>query len=57
MYEFSCKKAGAGACGFRASAGSEAELRNMIAEHARSKHRVPHLTDTIFSYMKACSSR
>ena len=57
MYEHSCKKAGASACGFRASAGSESELRAVLADHVRSKHRVPHLTDTIYNYLRAVSSR
>ena len=57
MYEHSCKKAGAGACGFTARAGSEAELRNALADHVRSRHRVPQLTDTIFNYLRAVAAR
>ncbi len=57
MYEHSCKKAGHGACGFTARAGSESELRNVLADHVRTKHRVNGLTDTIYNYLRAVSSR
>ena len=52
-YAHSCKAAGAGACGFTARAGSEAELRSILDQHVRSRHKVDRLTDTIFNYLRA----
>lgn len=57
MYEHSCKKAGHGACGYKIRAGSEAELRRALEDHVRAKHEVPRLTDTIYGYLRAVSSR
>ena len=57
MYEHSCKSAGHGHCGFTARAGSEAEVRNAIADHVRSKHRVNGLTDTIYNYLRSVAAR
>jgi predicted small metal-binding protein len=54
-YSHSCKAAGAGACGFTARAGSEAELRSILEQHVRSKHKVDRLTDTIYNYLRAVS--
>jgi predicted small metal-binding protein len=54
-YSHSCKAAGAGACGFTARAGSEAELRSILEQHVRSKHKVERLTDTIYNYLRAVS--
>lgn len=55
-YSHSCKAAGAGACGFTARAGTEAELRSVLEQHVRSRHKVDRLTDTIFNYLRAVSS-
>jgi len=57
LYEHSCKKAGAGACGFRASASTESELRSVLTEHVKAKHRVNGMTDTIYNYLRAVSAR
>lgn len=57
MYEHSCKKAGAGACGFKASASTESELRAALTEHVKKKHNVNGMTDTIYNYLRAVSAR
>lgn len=57
MYQHSCRKAGAGACGFTARASTESELRSILADHVRSKHKVDRLTDTIYNYLRAVSTR
>lgn len=57
MYEHSCKKAGAGACGFTASASTESDLRAALTDHVKRKHNVNNLTDTIYNYLRAVSSR
>lgn len=57
MYQHSCRQAGAGACGFTARASTESELRSILADHVRSKHKVDRLTDTIYNYLRAVSTR
>jgi predicted small metal-binding protein len=52
MYEHSCAKAGAEGCGYTVRAGSEEELRAKVTEHARKKHNVKHMTDTIYGYLR-----
>lgn len=52
MYEHSCAKAGAEGCGFTARAATEEELMAKVSEHARKKHGVPAMTDTIASYLR-----
>ena len=51
MYEHSCKRAGADGCGFTTKASSEDELRRKVTEHARKKHNVKVMTDTIYNYI------
>ncbi len=51
MYEHSCARAGARGCGFTARANSEEELRAKVTEHARKKHNVKVMTDTIYNYL------
>jgi predicted small metal-binding protein len=50
VYEFSCRAAGAGGCGWVARATSEEELVAKVAEHARRVHGVRQLTGTIAAY-------
>ncbi|HET7488739.1 MAG TPA: DUF1059 domain-containing protein [Acidimicrobiales bacterium] len=52
MYEHSCKKAGAEGCGWTIRAGSEEELRAKVTAHARSRHGVQNMTDTIYNYLR-----
>lgn len=52
MYRHSCAKAGAAGCGFTASAATEEDLKAKVGEHARKKHKVAVLTDTIYSYIR-----
>jgi predicted small metal-binding protein len=52
MYEHSCAKAGAVGCGWVLRAGSEEELKAKVVEHARRKHNVQGMTDTIYSYLR-----
>lgn len=51
MYEHSCAKAGAEGCGYTLRAASEEELRAKVSEHARKKHNVQVMTDTIYNYL------
>ncbi len=57
MYEHSCAKAGAEGCGFTTRAGSEEELRSKVTEHARKKHNVQVMTDTIYNYLRDSAQR
>jgi predicted small metal-binding protein len=57
MYEHSCKKAGAGKCGYTVRAESEEELRVALTEHARKKHNVQVMTDTIFASLRREAAR
>lgn len=52
MYEHSCAKAGAVGCGYTARAASEEELKAKVIEHARKKHNVQGMTDTIYTYLR-----
>ena len=52
MYEHSCAKAGAQGCGYTVRAASEEELKTKVAEHARRKHNVHGMTDTIYNYIR-----
>jgi predicted small metal-binding protein len=53
MYEHSCARAGAVGCGYTVRANSEDELKAKVIEHARKKHNVQGMTDTIYSYLRA----
>jgi len=52
MYEHSCAKAGAEGCGYIVRATSEEELKAKVDEHARKKHNVKGMTDTISTYLR-----
>ncbi len=52
MYEHSCRTAGAEGCGYTIRAGSEEELKAKVVEHARKKHGVQGMTDTIYTYLR-----
>lgn len=52
MYEHSCAKAGAEGCGYTVRAASEDELKAKVIEHARKKHNVQGMTDTIYNYLR-----
>jgi predicted small metal-binding protein len=53
MYEHSCAKAGAVGCGWVVRANSEEDLKAKVIEHARKKHGVGNMTDTIYTYLRA----
>ena len=57
MYEHSCARAGAEGCGFTARANSEDELRQKVTEHARKKHNVQVMTDTIYNYLVSAAKK
>jgi predicted small metal-binding protein len=57
MYEHSCKRAGAEGCGFSTRANSEEELREKVTEHARKKHNVQTMTDTIYNYIVSAAKQ
>jgi predicted small metal-binding protein len=59
MYEHSCARAGAVGCGYTIRATSEEELKAKVIEHARKKHNVQGMTDTIYAYLrtKAANAR
>jgi len=52
LYEHSCAKAGAEGCGYKVRASSEEELKAKVTEHARKKHNVTNMTDTIYNYLR-----
>lgn len=57
MYEHSCARAGAEGCGFTTRANSEDELRQTVTEHARKKHNVKVMTDTIYNYIVSVAKK
>ena len=57
MYEHSCAKAGAEGCGYTVKAASEDELKAKVADHARKKHNVANMTDTIYNYIRDTARR
>lgn len=57
MYDYSCNNAGAVACGYALKAESEQELRAQVSEHARTKHDVKQMSDTIFNFMRDTAKR
>ncbi len=57
MYDYRCLSAGAAGCGFRVKAQTETELRAAIAEHARKKHNVQSLSDTLYNHMRDTPAR
>jgi predicted small metal-binding protein len=57
MFEHSCKNAGADRCGYTVQADTEEELRAAITEHARKKHKVTVMTDTIFNSLRNTARR
>ncbi len=52
MYEHSCATAGAAGCNYVVRANSEEELKAKVIEHARKKHGVQGMTDTIYTYLR-----
>lgn len=52
MYQMSCAKAGHVGCHATIQAGSEEELRSKVTEHARRKHGVEQMTDTIYTFLR-----
>lgn len=52
MYEHSCAKAGAIGCNWVLRANSEEDLKRKVVEHARKKHNVQGMTDTIYTYLR-----
>ena len=50
--EHRCATAGDVGCGFGARANSEEDLKAKVLEHARRKHGVTAMTDTIYTYLR-----
>lgn len=57
MFEHSCKKAGAEGCNWTVRASSEEELKAKVTAHARSKHGVKNMSDTIYNYLRQAALR
>ena len=57
MFEHSCRKAGADGCGWTVKASSEEELKAKVVEHARRKHGVKVMSDTIYNYLRETARR
>lgn len=53
MPEFSCAAAGAGSCGWKASADDEDELVQEVAAHLKDKHDVQVVSKTLAKYAAA----
>lgn len=52
MFEHSCKKAGADGCGWTVRANTEEELKAKVVDHARKRHGVKVMSDTIYNYLR-----
>ena len=52
-YEFDCRTAGAAGCNFKARGATEDEVVAKVAEHARKKHKVKNVSDTISNYARS----
>lgn len=52
-YEFDCRTAGAEGCNFKARGASEEEVIAKVTEHARKKHKVKNVSDTIANYARS----
>ena len=57
MFEHSCKKAGADGCNWKIRANTEEELKAKVVAHAKSKHGVKNMTDTIYNYLRETARR
>lgn len=57
MFEHSCKAAGAAGCGWKVKANTEEELKAKVVDHARRKHNVQNMTDTIYNYLREAARR
>lgn len=55
-YDFHCRDAGATSCGAHITAGSEAELREKLAEHLR-KHDVETPNETLLDHLVASAEQ
>jgi len=51
-YEFGCKVAGS-ACNWKGHGATEAEVMEKVAQHARRKHHVKTVSETIATYLKS----
>ncbi|MGC8628901.1 MAG: DUF1059 domain-containing protein [Candidatus Micrarchaeia archaeon] len=51
-YSFACKDIGMD-CGFTATASTEEELMQKIAEHARTAHNIQNMDDALVAKVKA----
>ncbi|MGC8671804.1 MAG: DUF1059 domain-containing protein [Candidatus Micrarchaeia archaeon] len=51
-YSFACKDIGMD-CGFTATASTEEELMQKIAEHARTAHNIQSMDDALVAKVKA----
>lgn len=54
-YEFDCRTAGAAGCNWKARGATEDEVIAKVAEHARKKHKVKTVTDTIANYARSAT--
>ncbi|MFN2504705.1 MAG: DUF1059 domain-containing protein [Acidimicrobiales bacterium] len=52
-YEFDCRTAGAEGCSWKVRGATEDEVVAKVAEHARKKHKVKNVSDTIANYARA----
>lgn len=57
MFEHSCKKAGADGCSWKIRANTEEELKAKVVDHARRKHNVKNMSDTIYNYLRETARR
>lgn len=57
MFEHSCKKAGADGCGWTVRANTEEELKAKVVDHARKRHGVKVMSDTIYNYLRETARR
>lgn len=53
MMEISCANAGHHACKAVIRGATEDELKRNLTEHARSKHKVEAMSDTIYNFLRS----
>jgi len=57
MYDHSCRKAGAEGCSLTVRVANEEKLKAQVGEHARKRHGVANMTDTIYRYLRETARR
>ncbi|HET9444248.1 MAG TPA: DUF1059 domain-containing protein [Acidimicrobiales bacterium] len=57
MPEISCAAAGHSACNAVVRGATEEELKRNMTDHARKRHNVQQMTDTIYNFLRNSATR